>query len=555
MQPKEPWSSNIANVEKVIKERGLQEVTSHMMYTPSSTQFDPAGLYSEEIFGELGTEARYTTCAYINVNTPLIQPLIYVTLIQLKRLYSGIMGGTSYAVFSTAEKDFVPAEKTDEGASTGFSFFLKHLPDIEFKKNESGKRTMRINLIGKYHNNLTTTKVLVAPAGIRDAVEKDGYMQVEEINKFYTSLMKLSKGIPKNNKSPVFDHLKWQCQTKVNAIYEYLMNIITGKTGYMQSHYTSRTITLSSRNTISPASTKAASPTDPKLTKSDEVGVPLFQAASVVKPIVYNHVNSAFMEHVFVGVAGGEVPLINKKTMKLEYVAVGEDERKKFTTADGVEGIINRFKNHSFRSRTVDIQGKNKKWYYLYLLYRDGDTVYLFRNKDEFLKEYGERIGVREEEIRPITYVEFIYLVTYTACHGKYGLVTRYPVLHSENIYTSKIHLLSTEESDTVTVRPTYGPAEFTVPRFPRLKSPFIDSMHIHSVRLTNLNADFDGDQTALAVLFTDEAISEQKTYMASKEALITASRKLLVDIGMYTNKLAMYNLSKMDGEDEWLES
>lgn len=551
MKPTAPWSSNIAYVDRTVSGRNLQEVTSHMMYSPSSTQFDPAGLYSEEIFGELGTEKRYTQCAYISVNTQLIQPLIYVTLVQLKRLYSGIMAGTAYAVFDTDEKDFVPAEKTDEGANTGFSFFLKYLPDIQFKKNESGKRSMRIDLIEKYRNNLTTDKVIVAPAGIRDAVEKDGYMQVEEINKYYASLMKLSRGIPKNNTSQVFDHLKWQCQTKLNAIYEYLMNIIKGKTGYMQSHYTSRTITLSSRNTISPASSKARRPDDPQFIKSNETGVPLFQAASVIKPVLFNHMNSAFMDHVFVGTSGGEVPLINKKTLKLEYVQVGEDERKKFTTTDGVEGIVNRFKNHEFRARSVDIKGKDKKWYYLYLIYRHGDDVYLFRNKDEFISQHGEKLGVDESQIRSITYLELIYLVTYTACHGKHAFVTRYPVLHSENIYTTKIHLLSTEKSDTVTVKPTYGPAEFTVPRFPRLQVPYIDSQHVHIVRLTNLNADFDGDQCTTTILLTKEANAEQEAYMNSKEALITASRKLLVNIGMYTNKLALYNLSKMDGVDE----
>ena len=134
---------------------------------PGSSDFHPEGLFSTEIFGRVGEDSRDETFAYIPLKTTILHPVVFQRLERLKRLYSGILSGKSYAVWDEKEKDFVQSTEVD--GKTGYHFFMSKWKDIKFKKGDSEIRNQRIDLINKYREEAVIKDVLVMPAGLRDA--------------------------------------------------------------------------------------------------------------------------------------------------------------------------------------------------------------------------------------------------------------------------------------------------------------------------------------------------------------------------------------------------
>ena len=96
----QPFNIKVMDVDDFIQEVGARPVTSLAIHTPSSTEFHPDGLFSEEIFGMIGSEERLKTAfGYIELNTVILAPVIYRHLVKLSAFYEDIMAGKSYAIF------------------------------------------------------------------------------------------------------------------------------------------------------------------------------------------------------------------------------------------------------------------------------------------------------------------------------------------------------------------------------------------------------------------------------------------------------------------------
>ena len=164
------------------KERlqGVGQVKVVDIFDGISNNFHEEGLFSPSLFGEVGTEARDVTFGYIKLNTMIFNPVVYERLKKLKRLYDGIMMGTAYAVFDEKEKDFVSSTPLE--GETGYSFFMSHWEKIRFKKNDSARRNIMIDIVEKNKDKLFLEYHLVLPAGLRDYyVDKHGEATQDEI--------------------------------------------------------------------------------------------------------------------------------------------------------------------------------------------------------------------------------------------------------------------------------------------------------------------------------------------------------------------------------------
>ena len=104
MIPQEPFNFWTMNPDEFIQRNGLKEVTSQLNYEPSSTNFHPEGLFSEEIFGQLGSSSRIATLGYINLHTPILTPVVYKNVIDLKPIYNNIMQGKASAKWNEETK-------------------------------------------------------------------------------------------------------------------------------------------------------------------------------------------------------------------------------------------------------------------------------------------------------------------------------------------------------------------------------------------------------------------------------------------------------------------
>ena len=73
----------------------------------------------------------------------------------------------------------------------------KNWKKIEFVRNRSDIRDMRVKLVEMYRDRSMTSKILVLPAGLRDIeVDDNGRTNVHEINALYLKLLSISRVLP-----------------------------------------------------------------------------------------------------------------------------------------------------------------------------------------------------------------------------------------------------------------------------------------------------------------------------------------------------------------------
>ncbi len=378
---------DILDVDKTIDQELNKPVTSTLSKVMGGDEFDPEGLFSEEIFGEMYEDVRMIKFGYIDLNTQVIHPKIYKNLMRLKRAYGGILKGSDFAYFDKKESEFVMCKEDHPDADTGYSFFRRHFKDIKFKTSDSATRKDKIKLMNKYKSRdaLLFDKAMVMPAGLRDYRESEnGQVEVEEINKFYQSIMNYAKAIPNGQQdNPIYNSIFYAIQLKVNAIFDYVKDIIDGKKGWLQKRYADRNLHLGTRNVISAARMSSAEIGDPQSIKPDETKVPLFQCMKSLQPAVVYQVRNFFVGTIF-DTASDSIPVIDPKTQELTYVRISEEEKDKWLTADGINRMIDRYRNPNNRSKPVSIKGLDGKFYHLYLVRDVGDEITIIRDLNQF---------------------------------------------------------------------------------------------------------------------------------------------------------------------------
>lgn len=484
------------DVDKFIQDNRLMPVTTGMIKEPSTNEFHPDGLFSEDIFGRLGTLDRMTTLGYIELNVKIVAPILYRTLKKLGGIYVDLMAGRVYAVWNPKTADFerVYGDPEDTpGANTGFTFFTKYFPQIKFKLTDSLTREARVDLLNEYRAIGLYDKYLVQPAGLRD-IQNDvgGKLVQDDINKLYLTLLAYTKALPPGTTSPLYDGVKYNIQSKGMEIYDYLDAMMSGKRGFLQANYAARKVALGTRNVISSASYTANTPNDPQAMMPDETIAGVFQTMKAFQPLVFFHLKTLFFSRVFGDESSSyTVPLIDPKTYRLSYEEITEQERQKWISSDGINSAINRFINNDIRSGPVIVRSADGRPYYLLLVYDDEDRITYFRSIDD-LKSLMP--GFDKSKIRPLTWIEMCYVATYLATKDKHVFITRYPVLGNGSCYPSKVHLMSTIPGRIVEL---FDPewADYPIlsyPEYPIAGNAYQDTVQVNHDHLQAIGGDFD---------------------------------------------------------------
>jgi len=491
----DPFNVSLLDIDNYVQTHRLGQVTSLSIHESSSTAFSVGGLFSETIFGQLGSTDRLITFGYIKLNTSILHPLIYKNLVKLASLYEDILTGVSYAIFDHDTNMFTRCldPENHEEAGTGYTFFMGHFALLQFERNDSRVRSDRIDIIEKYRKILFCQNLLVLPAGLRDLEEDQGNLTTDDINKLYQTLLSYSFAIPPTANSSIYDGVRVAIQRKAVEIYSYIENILTGKRGFIQGSWGHRRIALGTRNVITAASYATMTPNDPQTIQPDETKLGLFQSMKALQPIVVHHVRKTFFDPIL-GQDANLIALVDPETLQLSYHEISDAELNKFDTSAAIEGWISRFRNSDIRYNPVTITAVDGIAYYFLMIYDEGDEISLFRGLADFQSVSGREID--RQKIRPITWAELLYMATYNAASGKHVFITRYPVIQDESCYPSKIHLCTTIPSRIVRLRNTIADSVvLTYPEYPILGKPFLDSVQIHTARLQGLSADFDGDE------------------------------------------------------------
>lgn len=426
-----PFNIQIMDVDDFIQRHSLLPVNSPNIFELGTRRFHPDGLFSEVIFGAVGSRDRLVRKGFIDLRTDVITPHLYKQILTLKSFYQDVLAGKAYAYFDEKEKDLVLSDEEDLNADTGFSFFVRMLPKIQFKRSDSIVRNNKIALIDKYRERLIIDKLIVLPAGIRDVRMDDDYISPEEINKIYMAILSLREALPANkSEERLYDSIRYQIQQKLMEIYVYITTLIDGKHGFAQGKFAARRIQQGTRNVITAlALTRVNDPLGPKGIRPDELMLPLFQAMKSCVPLMVNKLKSAFFDLIFSSQTN-TIPLIDPDTKVLTYVDVDTATINKFTTADGINELINDYRavEKHWEPASVPVKDAkgNIKNYWLYLVHDTGSVIRFFRNKDDMQDIYLRSMS--EMDPTKCQYLDLIpenlikdVLITYDSAYAIYS--------------------------------------------------------------------------------------------------------------------------------------
>jgi hypothetical protein len=455
-----------------------------------SSDFHPDGLFSVAIFGRVGEELRDHQFSYIDLRTTVFHPLLYKTICKLKGLYGEILAGKGYAVWSEEEMDFIASNPID--GRTGFQFFVKYWETIQFKRTDSSQRDDRIKLLEKYKDRALVNRILILPAGLRDARMGAGNrLEIDDINDYYRRIVGISRTITSGGagvSSAALDYSRYQLQCSFNELYQHIENVLSGKKGFVQQKWASRRVFNSTRNVISSMDTSKPVLGAPGAPRVTDTILGLYQVVKGALPLTIHLLRAGYLGEAFsIGDTNTVTKLVNTKTLESEFVELPSVTKDRWTTLDGLQKIINSYWAIENRHKAVMVEGR-----YLGLIYKGPNSTFRIFGDIRELPETLDR-----QYVEPLTLIELLYLSGYREWNKLKVIVTRYPITGIGSTYPSDLYvktsLVGEQRSE---LGPDWQPLgeDFVASEFPtRVPLSFVDSQIVSPVRIDSargLNAD-----------------------------------------------------------------
>ena len=472
--------------------RRMGQVKSKDVYEQNSTVFKKDGLFSTEIFGPVGSKERLKRFGYIDLGLEVFHPRIYKELSSLSTLYKGILEGTKYAKFDPKLKDFVETDRLE--GSTGYNLFFKYYDQIDFKTTDSVQRLFKILFIKKHKlQDVKISKYIVIPAGLRDyLVTESGKVLENEINNLYRKLLTVANTANQfkheTRDIELINQIRVRLQKVIISIYDYIENMLDGKSKFIQGKWTKRAIFYGTRNVITGTPTvikDAKELQDPNKELDIEATVGPLQFAKAILPKTLYLLRTKFLNDKF-SVETSTANLINKKTLQREPAKITEKARSQWVTDEGLENMINKMIQSDLFMSPIIIDDK----YYLMLVVDKGDTIYLINDIRQITNEEDKKY------VRPLTYIELLYITLFQVADEHYAYLTRYPVTGYGSTVIVKPYLKATTKTRRVKLYLPNTTEPVSAPEYPVFKedvTPFY-SLTVPYIYLPGLGADFDGE-------------------------------------------------------------
>lgn len=518
-----PFNIELTNPQR-IPWAMMRPVTSLDIYDGLTTDLNDSGLYSIPIFGRVGSEERDERFSYIHIKSSVFHPEMFKSIVALKQMYAGILSGNTYAVWDENEKDFIKSSALE--GQTGFAFFVKHWKDIEFKETGSPKRSDKIKLVNKYKDRAMHRNILVLPAGLREIqIDERGRTVENEVNDMYRKLLSAANTItddPELANGSLYDTARWTLQNRFNELYEYYAGMLSGKRGLLQQKWGSRRVFNGTRNVITAVQLGTATLGSKTAPDINDTRIGLYQLIRGALPLTIHLLQTGWLSQVFS--SGTLARLIDRKTLKGGDVEIDVTTLTKWTTQEGLEKLINGFRDSTLRNKPITING-----YYLGLVYSDDKTFKIFGDIEELPE------GLDKRHVHPMTYTELMYLSGYKRWNELYMLVVRYPITGMGSVYQTKAYCCTTLKSSVKQELDEYWQPidDAYAIEFPtnEREAEFMESLSMHASRMGLLGADHDGDTCGATVLLGDDVLRECRESLAKRETYITGRGEFLIDL------------------------
>jgi len=261
----------LLNIERYINENKLLEVKSYKIPFKS---YDENGLWSEQIFGPLGSKTRSERFGYIDLKGSFIHPIVFNMLETVSDETSRIIKEKSKFIV----RDYKYIE--DINGETGISFLIRTLPEVKLSSFCHSHKLENAKYIDSHLNFILIDKFLVTPASNRDIDihSKINKIEMEEINNLYIKLIVYIQqliGIPDLD---AITNKKIQLQ--LNALVSHIKKIkLTGKKGLFRGTMLKKSMDYSTRLVLT---------NDPNI-KLGTIGLPWHTLVAIFEPFVMHH--------------------------------------------------------------------------------------------------------------------------------------------------------------------------------------------------------------------------------------------------------------------------
>ena len=468
---------SLYDIEKDIKTNDMKEVTSAIIYQPAN-HYNPAGLFSEEIFGQTEDERTYR-CGYIKLPIHVFNPGVAKTIIGRS---GGILKKMAYAeVKCNLVNGVLVAD--DNGQYTGLKDLYEIWDQIDLRKTLKTKNDDALNILMKSPKRLIfNDKVLVIPPNLRPISDMNGKQVKSELNTIYIRLIGL-RSVTSFTTTHVYKVYN-QIQDAVISIYTFMNELVGKKDGFFQKHLLAKNTMGVARNVISAPSYASNNPQ----IGIYKTGFPMMSLCSMFKPFVKFHMKQ-FMSYDNLSAIHTKPEEVNRANILNMY-----DDRE-------LEALIQIFMTNP---------GSRFK-----VLYLDPEQTkpIMFNAMD---------LEKNEQIIRPFTLTDLIYLSIHLGVilPEKMAYVVRYPIGRYLGAFFTGIFTLSTNRTMKIqyqgTVFETYPKVDLEASHA-RVSTMFVDVVNMANTRLPNIGGDYDGDTIKSTGIWSDEANAKARELMLSK--------------------------------------
>ncbi|MFW6281560.1 MAG: hypothetical protein ACOC1O_02040 [bacterium] len=242
----------LLSIDDFIEKNEIQRVSSIKHYKGRGRdEFNPSGLFSEEIFGRVGSKERRRKFGYIELNTNLIHPEAYPILTSINPNITKLILEKENYIIQDGE-----LIQDDENGYTGLYYFIQNFNELDFNKIKTEKPN-NIRFIENNKDKILIDKYLVLPAGIRDIkIDQRTHktiIQYSEITDLYVKLLRQT-----NNILIGVDDIELMTPTirliqrTLIEINEWIKNRMKGKHGLMRGGMLKKVTDYSGRLVITP---------------------------------------------------------------------------------------------------------------------------------------------------------------------------------------------------------------------------------------------------------------------------------------------------------------
>lgn len=262
----------LLNIERFITENKLMEVKSSRI---PFKKYDDDGLWSEVIFGPIGSKSRSEKFAYIDLKQNFIHPIVFDMIATISDETSKIVREKGRYIV----KDGRYIE--DAGGETGVTFLINTFNDVKFSSFCHNHKKDNAQYIDDTKKFILINKFLVSPAANRDIDIynfKGGKLEKEKINELYSKLIVYIQQLTGINELDNITVRK--IQMELNDIVDYFKKVkMTGKKGLFRGTMLKKSMDYSTRLVL----------TNDSNIPMGYIGLPWHALVAIFEPFMIHH--------------------------------------------------------------------------------------------------------------------------------------------------------------------------------------------------------------------------------------------------------------------------